>query len=373
MNLLQNNPDYFQQTLGDQSIVCKARSGNRHDWKIALPDAMLAPLVTWYHQAMAHVEGPRRVLETIQRHFHHSRLRQEVNTQISACEICKRAKVSNAPPRGHLAPRNHPLTPWSEVHIDSIGPWRIKVRGHNLVFKALTCIDPVTNLLEIVPQKSTKAREAAHLFDTCWLSRYPRPRKVVHDNGPEFNGQDFKLFLANAGIDSRPIGSNTPTSNSIIESVHRAVGQVIRTMVHLRPPNSGEEAQRLVESALATAMHATRCASHNSLSGVSPGALVFRRDMFLDLPLLVDLITLNKARQTRIDSRLIRANARRIDYDYQVGDQVRVIRPRRPGDKAQMLYSPPYPIIRIHTNNTVTIQKGIQQQRLSIRRIKLET
>ena len=66
MNLLQNNPNYFQQTLGDQSIVCKARSGNRHDWKIALPDAMLAPLVTWYHQAMAHVEGPRRVLETIQ-------------------------------------------------------------------------------------------------------------------------------------------------------------------------------------------------------------------------------------------------------------------------------------------------------------------
>jgi len=45
----------------------------------------------------------------------------------------------------------------------------------------------------------------------------------------------------------------------------------------------------MVDNALATAMHATRCAASRSLSYQSPGALAFHRDMLLNIPLQSNL------------------------------------------------------------------------------------
>ncbi len=252
-------------------------------------------------------------------------------------------------------------------------------------------IDPVTNLLEIAayePQVKqaldklgelvTKglqvktSQEAADLFENNWLSRYPRPNKCVHDNGPEFVGMEFWNLLADAGIRNTRVSSYTPTANAIIEAVHKTVGQVIRTLVHLKPPQDEHEAKRLVKQALATAMHATRCAAHGSLNNYSPGTLAFHRDMFLDIPVIADLINIRDVRQRKIDMRLLRANSSRSNYDYKVGDNVYVAKPRTPGDKAQLMYKGPFPIIRVHTNNTVTMLDGQIQERISIRRLKLK-
>ena len=232
----------------------------------------------------------------------------------------------------------------------------------------------MTNLLEVAPHKqSTKtAAEAWHLFRCTWLSRYPRPLRCVHDNGPEFNGHDFQFPLLDFGIRGVPISSNAPTANSIIESIHKSMGQVVRTMVALKPPQNKQEAERLVEWALATAMHASRCASTGALQHHSPGSLVFHRDMHLDMPLLADLRSIVAARQAQIDKRLLRANASRRRYDFKVGDHVYVT--LSPKSKAQLTADGPHPIVRVHTNNAVTIQRGpVVQERLSIRWLRLHS
>ena len=54
-------------------------------------------------------------------------------------------------PYGALATRDAPIAPWSEVHVNCIGPWKVQVPSSNPIhFYALTCIDPVTNLIEII-------------------------------------------------------------------------------------------------------------------------------------------------------------------------------------------------------------------------------
>ena len=70
------------------------------------------------------------------------------------------------------------------------------------------------------------------------------------------------------------------------------VGQILRTLVHAKPPTDAESATRLVEDSLAQAMLACRCVSHGSLNNVSPGAVTFYRDMFLDLPFIADLLSI---------------------------------------------------------------------------------
>jgi hypothetical protein len=270
-----------------------------------------------------------------------------------------------------LAPREAVGNPWHEVHIDSIGPWKIKLNGQQMEFRALTCIEPVTNLLEIVYQPSTKAADAWEAFRNVWLSRYPRPFRCVHDNGPEFNGHNFQFPLDEAGIKSVRISSHTPTSNGIIEAVHKTVGQVIRTLVAVYKPTTKEEATILMHRALSTAMHACRAASSGALSGLSLGAVVFRRDMHLDIPLIADILTLQNNRQVQIDGRLHRENQRRRRHEYLVGHKIYVHNKNTSSDKLKPIFSGPFSILQVHTNNCVTIQRGPNiQERVSIRRIK---
>ena len=92
----------------------------------------------------------------------------------------------------------------------------------------------MTNLLEINRIKTKSSSEVAEALNN-WLARYPRPRKCVHDNGPEFVGQEIQSLLQQALIKSRPSTSRNPQGNSIIEAVHKTVGSVIRTL-HLQMP-----------------------------------------------------------------------------------------------------------------------------------------
>ena len=75
---------------------------------------------------------------------------------------------------------------------------------------------------------------------------------------------------------------------------------------------------------LATASYALRIAVHNTMR-VSPGALVFHRDMLLDVPLIVDLEMLRQQRQVKIDERLRRENLKRISHDYQPGQYAYIL------------------------------------------------
>ena len=127
---------------------------------------------------------------------------------------------------GLLAPREVNSAPWSDVATNCIGPWVIELRGGcDYSLRALTSIDITTNLLEIEPIVTQTAAECARAFENGWLSRYPRPLRVIHDQGSEFMGSAFQDLLRRAGIKSVPTTARNPQGNSIIEAVHKSVGK----------------------------------------------------------------------------------------------------------------------------------------------------
>ena len=359
---------YKYKNLGGHQVICFTPTDS--DWKIALSDDMMPKFVKWYHEATSHAEGSSRLLATLSRNYHHADLAPEVKQQMQKCDECKKLKRVGGQ-YGMLAPREAPLVPWQEIHTDCIGPWTFKLRRKEISFCALTTIDPVTNLMEVNRIRTKSAIECAEALENNWLARYPRPLKCVHDNGPEFVGQDFQDLLERAGIRSRPSTSRNPQGNSIIESVHKTVGSVIRTLIHIENPHSVAEAERLVDRALATAMHATRCAAHSSLKNLSPGSIVFHRDMYLDIPLHADVLVLHENRQKLIDSRLLEANAKRFRHEFKVGHKIMKRNVLSFSDKLKPAYRGPYEIIQVHTNGTVTIQLDANStERINIRRIK---
>jgi hypothetical protein len=123
-----------------------------------------------------------------------------------------------------------------------------------------------------------------------------------------------------------PTTVKNPQSNAICERVH----QTLRTMLLVNPPNDIITASDLIDSVLATAMHATRASTNRSLMNNTPGALAFHRDMLLDIPLIADLITIRNSRHAIIDENLRVANMQRLNHDYRVGEQGFCSRSTRP-------------------------------------------
>ena len=105
-------------------------------------------------------------------------------------------------------------------------------------------IDPVTGWFEIVEVpsyinadvKSKSLQESidklsariSRLFDQTWLSRYPRPSKVVFDNRSEFK-KDFVPLLKDWSIKPKCTTIKNPTANSPVERIHQVIHHMFIT------------------------------------------------------------------------------------------------------------------------------------------------
>jgi transposase InsO family protein len=113
----------------------------------------------------------------------------------------------------------------------------------------------------------------------------------VHDNGGEFIGANFIQILRVNGVKDVLTTIQNPQANAICERMHQMAGNVIHTLTHAQPPQDILQANHIVDSALAMTMHAICCAMHHAL-GMSPGTFVFQRYMFLNIPLIANLQTI---------------------------------------------------------------------------------
>jgi len=358
--------NYRTENISGVDILCYAPTAN-HPWRIAIPSASLVGVIRWFHQFLNHV-GSSRLYSTIANHYWHPNLRNRVDDLVSKCDTCQRHKLIGRS-YGELPARQATVAPWTEVAVDLIGPWTVDL-GNNqeVTFNALTMIDPVSGLSELIRIDNKSSQHVANLFENNWLARYPRPECCIHDNGGEFTGWPFQLVLQQTQIKDVPTTVKNPQSNAICERMHQTVGNVLRTLLHAHRPTNVQEATELVDTALATTMHAIRSTVHSTLQ-MSPGALVFHRDMLLNLPLHADLQAIHAHRQLLINEDLRRANSKRLNHDYQVNELAMIIEydPTKLQEKARG----PFQITRVHANGTVTLQiKPTVTQRLNIRRIK---
>ena len=145
------------------------------------------------------------------------------------------------------------------------------------------------------------------------------------------------------------------------------MGNTLRAL-QATPCRTKEEAAARIHSALQTAAYAARTAIHTTMN-MAPGSMAFHRDMILNIPLIVDFELLRQRRQDLIDKSVLKANAKRIEFDYQPGQQAYklVAGPRKLDDR----WEGPYPITKIHVNGTVQLQLSeLVTERINIRRIK---
>jgi transposase InsO family protein len=143
-------------------------------------------------------------------------------------------------------------------------------------------------------------------FENNWLARYPGPLNVIHDQGREFKGYEFQHRLRVHNIRSRVTTAKNPQANSVCQRMHQAIGNTLRVLVSMDPPQGASQAEHLIDTAIADAVYATLCTYHSALT-TTPGGVAFGRDMIPIIPLVTDLHQLQKSGQALIDKRFDRA------------------------------------------------------------------
>ena len=148
--------------------------------------------------------------------------------------------------------------PFNECAVDLIGPWIVQVHGKPYEFNALTAIDTVTNLVELVRIDNKSSEHVTPKFAQLWLARYPRPERCVHDNGGEFVGHKFQTLMQRCKIKDVTTTAKNPQANALCERIHQTVGNVLRVLLHGEPPPNITRARDLIDEALSIAMHAMK-------------------------------------------------------------------------------------------------------------------
>ena len=88
-----------------------------------------------------------------------------------------------------------------------MGPWKVQVRGKPYESDALTCIDTVMILVELVRIDHKTSQHTTSKFAQSWMARYPWPKRCVHDNGGELVGWEFQEFLQKYNVKHVPTTS----------------------------------------------------------------------------------------------------------------------------------------------------------------------
>lgn len=78
--------------------------------------------------------------------------------------------------------------------------------------------------------------------------------------------------------------------------MHQTVANVLRLIVRTTTITAVQQAEQVIDNALATAMHATKCSVNHTMR-TSPGASTFCRDMFINVLILADFFVIQKTWQ----------------------------------------------------------------------------
>lgn len=156
----------------------------------------------------------------MQTRYYHPDMRRTINNL--RCEVCSKNKLSGP---------GYGLLPEREVRGQ---PFILLARGlsestEGTIFYALTIMDTVTNLVELIRLDNCEAEHTRMKLIHAWFSRYPWPQRVVHDPGSQFIAEVFKDLLARLSISAEGTTRMRKATQSANECTRQTVGNVLRT------------------------------------------------------------------------------------------------------------------------------------------------
>jgi hypothetical protein len=242
----------------------------------------------------------------------------------------------------------------------------------------LTVYDHFSKWAEALPLRNHTAPVVATALFTNVLVRFGMPRRILSDQGAEFESNLFQELCRMMNIDKVRTTPYKPSTNGQVERLHRTLNGMLARVVRAD--------QRDWCTWLPSVMAAYRATPHES-TGRSPNAIMFGRENCMPIDVVLggpngDKVTpqpaddyvYNLHERLSNSYQLVRqhlgkaASRRKAQYDvgvkessFQRGDWVWYFCPRKKvglSPKMQRWYDGPFLIVRVIDSHTLVIQRS---------------
>ena len=188
-----------------------------------------------------------------------------------SCTPCLAAVDSNSTPPMQI--RDTPDRPWQHCSADYKGPIAGKYYFHVL-------IDNYSRWPEVAMVTSTGFDSLQDKLEDSF-NTHGIPDSITHDNGPCYNGGEWKKFARKWGFEIRPCTPEHPQSNGIAERFMGVLVKVVHAAVASKQDPRVEVRRRLLNY---------RNTPHPS-TGKTPAELMIRRQIKTRLPIMMKATT----------------------------------------------------------------------------------
>ena len=242
-------------------VLCRkyeSTDGLHVTWQIVLPHSLRKEFINVVHAAMngGHL-GRSKTEAQISQRVYWPGWTSDVRTELKKCGPCAQYHIGKAPRQTQL----HPFTggePFEVIAIDITGKHPKSSRGNEYI---LTVIDLFSKWAEAYPLRNHTAPVVAKTLMENFFARYGAPKRLVSDQGPEFESELFQELCRRMEIDKIRTSPYKPTTNGSVERFHKTLNSMLAKVVAVNQKDWDER--------LNAVMAAYRASKHNN-TGYTP-------------------------------------------------------------------------------------------------------
>lgn len=227
------NPEQYSQWRTEDGKLWKSVATldpllQDDNWRLVIPkDLRPQTMAECHDEPTAGHQGVLKTYKRMQQRYYWPKMRKDVATYVSRCDVCQRVKYDQQLPAGMMGARRGVNAPWKMIAADLIGPLPRSMKG----FKYLLVItDTFTKYSVLRPLRAATAKLVSqHLEDDIFMV-YGVPAYIICDNGSEFIGRPVTDLARQYNIKILLNASRHPQANPA-ERVNRDIVTMLRAYV----------------------------------------------------------------------------------------------------------------------------------------------
>ena len=184
--------------------------------EVIIPKCMRADVLSQLHQSHQGIEKTRLLARQC---AYWPNINKDIDELVRSCTTCQ--ELANANMKEPLIPHEVPTLPWKKLATDLF-----EIDGRNFL---LIC-DYFSKYPLVAEMKTTSSAAVAEKIEET-MSLFGRPDIIFSDNGPQYQGKAFKLFIEEWGIEHVTSSPRYPQSNGFIERQVQTVKKIIKKCI----------------------------------------------------------------------------------------------------------------------------------------------
>uniref|UniRef100_A0A914E902 RNA-directed DNA polymerase n=1 Tax=Acrobeloides nanus TaxID=290746 RepID=A0A914E902_9BILA len=199
--------------------------------RLLIPYIYREPIIKLYHASKmqgAHA-AEEKTIEMIRNRFYWPGWTMDISQFCKSCHICQTRK-----PNARATPKNEPLhpirpanRPWSQIHVDLIGPLPCCVRKNYI----LTVVDSFSKMLATAALSSKTAQQVSEALLMKVICLYGVPDTIASDQGREFVNSVVADLAKTMGFRQIFTSAYCPASNGQAERLNANIINMLSAFV----------------------------------------------------------------------------------------------------------------------------------------------